>query len=142
MGYATDRLRSRFISISKQNPAFPVDLSLPAYGSPRRTIIFALPPTSAWELATGPAGQVALIQGNAVITNLTRESLRTKDYVLHVSTEHPVFEIWIQNPHVTGLYARSVNVTDLTILDTEALTTIRRFLLRDAHRRMNARFPA
>jgi hypothetical protein len=55
------------------------------------------------------------------------------DYVLHVSEKHPIFGIGIENPHIMSLYPHSVNVSNLSTLGTEVLSTIRQFILRDAH---------
>jgi hypothetical protein len=57
------------------------------------------------------------------------------DYINRTSCKHPVFGIGIQNPYITKLYPHAVNVTELSTLGTEVLSTIRQFILRDADRK-------
>jgi hypothetical protein len=54
-----------------------------------------------------------------------------KRYVEYISCKHPIFGIGIDNPSISKIYPRSVDVKDMSTFGTEVLTTIRKFLLKD-----------
>jgi hypothetical protein len=75
---------------------------------------------------------IVLSDGTPCCRNNSSEKILA-DYVWHTSRKHPVFGIGIQNSRITSLYPHAVNVTDLSALGTEVLSTIRQFILRDAY---------